>query len=368
MKSKSGLIRGIILAIILGGTVLFEILHLYGGSAYASAHAVCPLGGLENLWAWFAGQSNLQKLFSGTMTLFFFTIIFALIFGRSFCGYICPFGTLFEFFGKLFPKKFTIPKKIDKPLRYMKYVVLVFLTFMAWQTATLWISPYDPYAAFAHMWKGAEVLNEYLIGFIILIAVLILSLFYDRFFCKYLCPAGALYGIISKISPFKVKRNPCIDCGQCTKKCPMNIEVAKCDTVKSAECVDCGKCIEACPDSKKYISYHFFGKKISPLAVIIITVGIFFGGIFIFDKIGLYQVSVPSIEQVEQEGKYIKIGDLRGSMTIEEGAKYTGKALDKFYEIMEISKTVSKDTQLKSVSSYVDGYDFHAMKAKKSDE
>jgi hypothetical protein len=73
MKTKGGIVRIIILAFILAATVTLEILHLYGNSTYPSAHAVCPLGGLENLWTWFACQSNLQKLFSGTMTLFFFT-------------------------------------------------------------------------------------------------------------------------------------------------------------------------------------------------------------------------------------------------------------------------------------------------------
>jgi len=201
-----------------------------------------------------------------------------------------------------------------------------------------------------------------------LIAVLLLSLFYDRFFCKYLCPAGALYGIITKISPFKVKRNPCIDCGKCTKNCPMNIDVAKSTTVKSAECIDCGTCINVCPDSKKYIGFNFFNKRVNPLIVIIITVGVFFGSLMILEATGLYQVSIPSIQQIEQEGKFIKIGDLRGSMTIEEGAKSTGKTLDKFYEIMEIPKTVAKDTLLKSVSAFVTDYDFHVMKAKKADQ
>lgn len=366
MKSRSGLIRGIILAVILGATILFEILHLYASSSFPSVHAVCPLGGLENLWTWFAGQANLQKLFSGTMTLFFLTLIFALIFGRSFCGNICPFGALFEFIGKIKAKKINIPYTLDRILRYLKYVVLIFLTYMAWKTATLWISPYDPYAAFAHVWKGSEVLGENLIGFIILVFVLAASVFVDRFFCKYLCPAGALYGVISKISPLKVKRNPCINCGKCTKICPMNIDVAKCDTVTSAECIACGKCIRTCPNSKEYIGIKFFKKTVKPLAVVLITVAVFFGSIFVLDQLGLYQVSLPTIEQLENSGDYINIGDLRGSMTIEQGAQYTGKTLEEFYEIMEIPTSIPKETQLKSVSLFVDGYDFHTIKAKKA--
>jgi polyferredoxin len=368
MKTKGGLVRIIILAIILSATVTLEILHLYGSGSYPSAHAVCPLGGLENLWAWFAGQSNLQKLFSGTMTLFFFTLVFALIFGRSFCGNLCPFGGLFEFAGKLTRKKYTLPPSVDKPLRYLKYVILVFITYMAWKTATLWISPYDPYAAFAHSWKGAEVFNEYFIGFLILVACLLLSLAYERFFCKYLCPAGALYGVVSKISPLKIKRNPCIQCNKCSMKCPMNIDVANSGTVKSAECIACGICVSVCPNPSKYIGFSFFKKTPKPLTVVLVSAIVFFGSILVFDSLGLYQVSVPTIQQVEQEGTFIKIGDLRGSMSIEIGAQYTGKSLEDFYAIMEIPETVAKETLLKEISQQVPNYDFHVMKAKKANE
>jgi polyferredoxin len=368
MKTKGGIVRIIILAIILAATVILEILHLYGNSSYPSAHAVCPLGGLENLWTWFAGQSNLQKLFSGTMTLFFFTLVFALIFGRSFCGNLCPFGGLFEFVGKLTKKKFMLPPAVDKPLRYLKYVILVLITYMAWKTATLWISPYDPYAAFAHVWKGAEVFNEYFIGFLILVACLLLSLVYERFFCKYLCPAGALYGVVSKISPLKIKRNPCINCRKCSMKCPMNIDVAKCDTVNSAECIACGICVNVCPNPAKYIGFSFFRKSTKPLTIVLITAIVFFGSLLVFDGLGLYQVSIPTIQQVEQEGTFLKIGDLRGSMSIEIGAQYTGKSLEDFYAIMEIPKNVAKETLLKNINQQVPDYDFHVMKAKKASE
>lgn len=300
------------------------------------------------------------------MTLFFLTFIFAVLFGRSFCGNICPFGTIFELIGKIKKRKWVIPAIVDRVLRYLKYVVLLLIGFMAWKTATLWVSPYDPYAAFAHIWKGSEVLEEYLIGFIILVAVSVLSIFYDRFFCKYLCPAGALYGIISKISPLKVKRSPCINCGKCTRVCPMNIDVATAETVKSAECIACGKCIDVCPDAKKYIGFRFFNFKISPVMIVLVTVGLFFGSIFILDKVGLYQVSIPTIEQIQETGETVNIADLRGSMTISEGAAYAGKSLEEFYSIMEIPSTVPSDTLLKNVSTLVPGYDFHVMKAKKS--
>ena len=205
----------------------------------------------------------------------------------------------------------------------------------------------------------------------VLIVVVLASVFIDRFFCKYLCPAGGLYGIISKISPTKIKREPCSNCEVCAKVCPMNIEFEKAGNgaknagVKSAECILCGKCTSSCPSKSSKIGFYFFGKRLSYLLFILLTVAVFFGSIFLFDAAGLMQVTVPTVESVQESGEYLKIADLRGSMTIEQGAFYTGMELSDFYEIMEIPETVPSDLQLKYVSDYVEGYDFHAIKARK---
>ena len=233
--------------------------------------------------------------------------------------------------------------------------MLAVITVMAWTTATLWISPYDPWTAFAHIWSGEELFAENGIGFIILIVVVGASVFIDRFFCKYLCPAGGLYGIIAKISPSKIKREPCINCEKCSDVCPMNIEIEKESTVKSAECILCGKCAEVCPVKEKKVGFFIFGKRISTLLFVLLTVAVFFGSILVFDAVGLMQVTVPTVESVQESGEFLKIADLRGSMTIEDGAFYTGMELTAFYEVMEIPQSVPADTQLKPYRSWCRG-------------
>ena len=358
-------IRWIILGGVLGVTMLIHYLHINSGAMYPSVHAVCPLGGLENLWAWIGGMANLQKLFSGTMTLFFFTLVFALLFGRAFCGQICPFGALQEFVGKISKIKLKAPQKADRVLRLLKYAILAFITVMAWITATIWISPYDPWAAFAHIWMGKGLFNEMGIGFVILITVLAASIFVERFFCKYLCPAGALYGIISKISPTKIISGKCSKCGHCSGACPMNIDIRKSKRVNSAECIACTQCTAICPQQGNGLKMTLFGKAIKPLVFVLCVVVIFFGSLFGFSKAGLYQITVPTVEAVQESGNHIKIIDLRGSMSIEMGALYVGMELADFYQLMEIPKTVPKETRLKEVVYYVPGYDFHTMKATK---
>lgn len=365
MKSRKTY-RWIILSTILIGTMAIQYLHIHGTGSYPSVHAICPVGGIENFWAWLGGQGNLKKIFSGTMTLFFLTTIFAILFGRAFCGNICPFGFLQELLSKITKKKIIIPKKLDKNLRYLKYAVLAFVTIMAWITATIWISPYDPYAAFSHIWSGSELLEEMPIGLVVLIIVVGASVFIDRFFCKYLCPAGAFYGMLSKISPTKIKRQPCKECGLCSKNCPMNIDVKSCETVTSAECIMCGECVNSCNKGEGDTYISIFGKTVKPVAFVLLTVAIFFGSIFVLDKAGLYRVTTPTVEAVIENGKYLKPADLKGSMTIESGAKYLGISLDEFYKLMEIPSSVPKETKMSSISEFVPSFDFHVIKDKKT--
>jgi polyferredoxin len=361
-KSTVKYLRWIILALILGGSMFIHYMHLFAGQRFPSVHAICPLGGLENFWAWVAGHGNIQKILSGTMTLFFFTLVFALIFGRAFCGNICPFGALQELFGKLNRKKIRVSGKADNIFRFFKYIVLIFITTMAWITATIWISPYDPWSAFAHVWSGQESLQEYTIGFFILFFVLAASIFIDRFFCRYLCPAGALYGLISKISPVKIIKGKCLKCGQCLKTCPMSVNIAKNKKIKSSECITCNQCNVACKFGTGYIKMTFFNKKIKPLVFIIITVSVFFGSIIVFDRMGIFRITVPSLESVLESKDHLRIVDLRGSMSIETASQYVGMELNDFYDLMEIPKTVPKETWLRDVSSSVPGWDFHVIR------
>lgn len=344
--------------------MILNYLHITAGAAFPSVHAICPLGGLENLQVWFSGHANLQKLFSGTMTLLFLSLGFTIIFGRAICGNICPFGALFEFIGKLTPKKLSISAHADRVLRYVKYIILAIVTGMAWVTATLWVSPYDPYVAYAHIWSGAEVLNENGIGLLFLLVILGVSLVIGRFFCKYLCPAGALFGIFSVISPTRVTRSDCMECGTCARSCPMGIEPGRKTVVNASECIGCTTCVNVCPSNTPVIGMTIAGRTAKPLFFVLGTVCIFFGAIALLQTAGLMQVTVPPIESIQQGGTHLNLMDLRGSMTIEEGAVYAGMEQVEFYRVMEIPETVPATTPLNKVQDSVPGYDFHAMKAK----
>ena len=191
---------GSLLAFVLAATALHTL-----GYVGPSVHALCPYGGLESMLSLVAVGTFLKKIVIGTFVLFGSTMLLSLAMRRSFCGQICALGALQEFFGKighkLFKKRPVLPQKLDRVLRYLKYVVLAVTVFMAWITGELWITPYDPFNALGHLADFNALTTSYLVGFIVLIVSLLGSVVYDRFFCKYLCPAGALYGAVGKASP-----------------------------------------------------------------------------------------------------------------------------------------------------------------------
>lgn len=349
-------------------TILITIaayLHIsQGGGKSPSIHALCPFGGLESLFQVFTTGNFISKIFAGTMILFGITFVLAIIFRRSFCGLICPLGAIQEFIAKLgqkiFKKKFVVPYKIDRVLRYLKYLVLIITVFYAWKTAGLWMAPYDPWSAYAHLSEGlGSVWSESAIGLILLAVTLVGSLLYDRFFCKYLCPMGALYGIIGKISPFKVVRNDnvCVDCGKCSKVCPMNINVHQMKEVKSAECINCQTCVLNCPKAEALEST--MGKeKLKPIPVIALVMTLFFGSIFAFQAAGIYKLLPDKIKA----GESIGFEAVKGYMTIKEAAEATKTELKEFYKKFQIPETVSDSIMMKEISKTVSDYDFEKIK------
>ncbi len=371
-KNKiSTYLRLVVLFLLLAWVTYGSYLHqILGGAKAASIHALCPFGALESLYALIFLGTFIQKVYVGTFVLLAITVILAIVFRRSFCGLLCPFGALQELFAKIgqkiLGKRMEVPKAIDVPLRYLKYLILPLTLLLAWYFSTLWISPVDPYSAYAHLTNvGGAIAEEPLaiVGFILLGLTIIGSFVYDRFFCKYLCPAGAFYAIIGKISPTFVERNNhlCIHCKACTKVCPMNIDVEKGFKIKNSECINCNECVNVCP-KKGALEVKVAGKTMSTLVILLLVVGLFFGTIFLAQYTGNFQLK-PSELKV---GEVLSISDLKGSLTIEEAAVQTGLGLDAIYTKLGIPTTVPKETMLKDVYTLVPGYNFHDSKIKAS--
>ena len=219
----------------------------------ASLHAICPFGGVETLYQYFTTGTLLQKIHSSSIILMFAVLFITLLFGPAFCGWVCPFGTLQEFLGKigkkLFGKKYNhfIPYKFDRILRYTRYIVLGLVLYNTAISAALVFQNIDPYYALFNFFTGEVAITAYVVLGITVLA----SMFVERPFCKYMCPYGATLGIFNLFRIFKIKRNKdtCIGCKACDRSCPMNIEVSASKTVYNHQCISCMKCTSehACP-------------------------------------------------------------------------------------------------------------------------
>ena len=177
--------------------------------------------------------------------------------GRFFCGFFCSFGAVQDllWFGShrlraLFPGKRNL-KKADRIFRFAKYAVLFYFIIFVWsgvtavKTAGLW-QVFGQYVSFGH-WPGLKPLLS--VGGILLLVIFIGSLFVQRFFCRYFCPMGAIYSLISQASFLKIDkpRDGCGKCHLCTSKCPMGMDLTKKDRIAGGECISCQKCVSWCP-------------------------------------------------------------------------------------------------------------------------
>jgi polyferredoxin len=331
-----------------------------GPGGVASIHAICPFGGLEALYKYIAGGEYLKRTNISNFILLGGTMILALLLGRIFCGWICMFGWIQELPARLgkwiFKKRFTIPLTIDKPLRYLKYIVLFAALYFTWKMADLVISPYDPFAAYAHLPAGfASVFDEYLVGAIILFGTVILSFFYDRVFCKYLCPMGAFLGIIYKVTNYQIKRDEetCIHCNKCTKACPVNIDVANLKSVTDAECINCLECVTVCPTKKETLKPFVLRKYTKPLIVGIVGVVIYVGIIEATDLAGIWKTKEGSFAEVVAKQGVLDPYSIRGFMTMEEIAKTFKIDINVLYKELGISmEKIPATTKMKELTNF----------------
>ena len=190
-------------------------------------------------------------------------MLFGIVLGRLVCGLLCPFGLVQDLLYQIPTPKVQVPKKIDKPLRYIKYLVLLFLVILlpAFAITKTGITPpyFCEYLCPAGTLGGGIPLMltnpqlRTLAGalfqwkMLVLLVILVASVLISRPFCRYLCPLGAFYALFHRFSFYQMHLDSkkCIGCKQCEQICPMAVEVTK--DCNNAECIRCGKCRKVCP-------------------------------------------------------------------------------------------------------------------------
>ena len=227
------------------------------------AAGACPVGAFQAV----VGSSKFRFSYYITGIL----ILFGVLLGRFICGFLCPFGWFQELLHKIPSPKLSIKKL--KPLRYLKYAVLLVMVVALPLLAVNELGMGDPffckYLCPQGVLEGAIPLSLANSGIraalgklftwklSILLTVIVLSILFYRPFCKWLCPLGAFYALLNKVSLFqmKVDNDKCVSCGKCAKVCKMDVDVTK--TPNHTECIRCGMCVNACPTGAVHFRYGF---------------------------------------------------------------------------------------------------------------
>ena len=321
----------------------------------ADFEAYCPFGGLQAFGSYLISQTLACTMTTAQIVMGILLFAAVLVFSKLFCSFICPLGTVGEWLGRMGQKlkvRFTITGWADLGLRILKYALLFITFYYTLQSSELFCKKFDPYYAAA---SGFDTDVELWWG-IAAIAIMILGSFFVRlFWCKYLCPLGALSNIfkfaaffigvmalyliavaagagISYVWPLailcvggflievtrlkswfvpvvKITRNAssCIDCGKCARKCPQAIDVDKVDVVRHVDCNLCGDCVLACPvKDTLQINRRNSLKWISPIAtVILVAAGLSLGSLWelpTIDQKWADKETLKSAEVFEQAG------------------------------------------------------------------
>ncbi|HQJ74285.1 MAG TPA: 4Fe-4S binding protein [Bacteroidota bacterium] len=286
----------------------YNFLYTEGKTFYiprpSGVEAFLPISSIMNLLYWVI-SGELSLVHPAGVFILISILIISLVFKKSFCSWVCPVGfvseSLGEFGKKIFGKNLKILKFLDYPLRSLKYLLLLFFLFAIFSMSvnSLYSFLESPYNKIADIKMLLFFMNMSKFTAIILIVLVIASIFIYNFWCRYLCPYGALLGIISYFSPFKIRRNKetCTDCKACTGICPSYILVHKLDFVKSDECMSCLKCSSVCPVSNT-LEYKLIKSKINfDSKKLIFGILILYFGIIFFAMIsGLWKSSVSDFE------------------------------------------------------------------------
>lgn len=249
--------------IVLTGVRFGLFVHHYesGGAATAfvrppGVEGFLPIGALISLKHWLINGA-FDRLHPAALVLFLTFIVLALLVKNAFCGWVCPVGALHEPLAalgrRLFGRNYRIWRPLDLLLRGIKYLLLLFflnaivIGLPAQQLPDYLRSPYWAIAdvKMLHFFTRPSVVSLAVITVLVGLAVPL-----RNFWCRYLCPYGALLGLLSMLSLIKVRRQvaTCTGCRACSRSCPQQIDVHRCTTVHSQECTGCLTCISRCPE------------------------------------------------------------------------------------------------------------------------
>ncbi len=261
-----------------------------------------PISALVSLRGWFL-SGEINPIHPAGLVIFLTVIGLSFLLKRSFCSWLCPVGTLAELCWKggfsLFRRNFRPPPRLDATLRGIKYLLLLLFIgsigiLMAPGAVIAFIS--SDYNRIADIRMLDFFLHPSLLSLMIMAFLVTLSFPVKNAFCRFLCPYGALLGVVSICSPVKVTRdgNLCVSCGACSQLCPSHLPVMELKRVHSPECIGCWRCVAHCPVHGALSMKLTGGKLAVPgLLFALLVLLLFWGGSVAGKMTGHWRTAIP---------------------------------------------------------------------------
>lgn len=286
--------------------------HLMGRSPTVSRPAgvegFLPIDAMLALRHWLTSHV-IDPVHPAGLAIFMGICIMSLVVARSFCSHMCPVGLLSELAGRLgirlTGRSLRVPRWLDVPLRSIRFLLLGFFVWAVWfamtphQVEAFLNSPYARVVD-VKMWLFFARPSSTTVA--VLGVLLVGSVFVRDLWCRYLCPYGALLGMLGRFAPFKVTRvaDLCTDCRACTRACPAQLVVHSLDRVASIECTACQDCVAACPVSGclAVSPPRGAGRQwwLQPARAMVLAVGLYVAVIGVFRVTGHWHTSVTEAE------------------------------------------------------------------------
>ncbi|MEI6208206.1 MAG: 4Fe-4S binding protein [Desulfuromonadales bacterium] len=270
-----------------------------------------PISGLMGTTAWLKGY-GINSIHPAAVVVFVTVLVGALLLRRSFCSWICPIAMVSEILWKsgyrIFRRNPKPPRWLDSIVRGLKYLLLVFFLYfivVAMSPRALQAFILSDY----HKIADVRLLDFFLhlspLATGVILVLLALSVLLRNPFCRYLCPYGALLGLIAMLSPLRVTRDKdrCISCGICNLVCPSYIDVMHKQSVNSPECIGCWRCVSHCRFNEALSMRSFSGFAVPGVIFALLAVLLFWGGTKVGRLSGYWHTSLTLEEYIHMLGK-----------------------------------------------------------------
>lgn len=261
----------------------------------------CPFGGVEAIYTYWTEGNLTCSLGVSNFYILGGVLLATLLLRRAFCGYVCPIGAVSEWVQgaarRMGVRAWRVPPRLDRGLALLKYAVLGVILYFTWKAGELIFRGFDPcYALISRHGEDITVWAYVVAGGILAASTVLLVPF-----CRWLCPLAAVFTPFSRFGLTRVRRHEdaCVDCGACTRACPMAIPVDKVREVTAARCTSCLECVAACPKTAGAMSWgppHRLGRRWPQAALVVLLLACLGGAVA-----ATYAFPLPSFVQSRGE-------------------------------------------------------------------